>query len=61
MKYKKVEDSGLTNMIQKLNWHSVVKKGSRFNQRLTQLTGLVSQVFDRRDNLIGHDRLVDDL
>ena len=44
VKYKKEEDSGLTNKIQKLSWHSVVKKGSRFNQRLTQLTGLVSQV-----------------
>ena len=44
VKYKKVEDSGLTNRIQKLSWHSVVKKGNRFNQRLTQLTGLVSQV-----------------
>lgn len=48
VKYKKVEDSGLTNMIQKLNWHSVVKKGSRFNQRLTQLTGLVSQTVDEK-------------
>ena len=44
VKYKKEEDGGLTNKIQKLSWHSVVKKGSRFNQRLTQLTGLVSQV-----------------
>ncbi|XP_078366924.1 dynamin-binding protein-like isoform X2 [Oculina patagonica] len=48
VKYKKVEDSGLTNKIQKLSWHSVVKKGSRFNQRLTQLTGLVSQTVDEK-------------
>lgn len=48
VKYKKVEDSGLTNRIQKLSWHSVVKKGNRFNQRLTQLTGLVSQTVDEK-------------
>ena len=44
VKYKKVEESGLTNKIQKLSWHSVVKKGTRINQKLTQLTGLVAQV-----------------
>lgn len=54
IKYKKVEDSGLTNMIQKLNWHSVVKKGNRFNQRLTQLTGLVSQTVD--ENFIEEEK-----
>ena len=44
VKYKRVEDSGLGTMMQKLSWHSVVKKSSRFNQRITQFTGLVSQV-----------------
>ena len=44
VKYKRVEESGLGTMMQKLNWHSVVKKSSRFNQRITQFTGLVSQV-----------------
>lgn len=43
-KYQKVEESGLSTKFQKFTWHSVLKKSSRFNQRITQFTGLVSQV-----------------
>ncbi|XP_031562660.1 dynamin-binding protein-like [Actinia tenebrosa] len=50
LKYKRVEDSGISNKIQKLNWHSVLKKSSRFNQRITQFTGLVSQTVDKQFN-----------
>ena len=42
-KYQKTE--GIGNKIQRLNWHSVRKKSSRINQKITQFTGLVSQVF----------------
>lgn len=45
-KYQKVEESGLSTKFQKFTWHSVVKKSTRFNQRITQFTGLVSQTVD---------------
>jgi len=43
-KYQKTE--GIGNKIQRLNWHSVRKKSSRINQKITQFTGLVSQTVD---------------
>ena len=42
-KYRQTED-GLGKRVQKLNWHSVAKKSSRINQKITQFTGLNSQV-----------------
>jgi len=42
-KYRETED-GLGKRVQKLNWHSVAKKSSRINQKITQFTGFNSQV-----------------
>ena len=44
-KYREIED-GIGKKVQKLNWHSVAKKSSRINQRITQFTGLNSQTRD---------------
>ncbi|XP_032242810.2 dynamin-binding protein isoform X1 [Nematostella vectensis] len=50
VKYKKTEESGISNKFQKLSWHSVMKKSSRFTQKLTQSTGLVNQTVDKSFN-----------
>ncbi|XP_028399680.1 dynamin-binding protein-like isoform X2 [Dendronephthya gigantea] len=49
-KYQKAEESGLSTKFQKFTWHSLLKKSSRFNQRITQFTGLVSQTVDEKFN-----------
>lgn len=48
-KYRETED-GIGKKVQKLNWHSVAKKSSRINQRITQFTGLNSQTVDETFN-----------
>lgn len=45
-KYRETDD-GIGKKVQKLNWHSVAKKSSRINQRITQFTGLNSQTVDQ--------------
>ncbi|XP_065653962.1 dynamin-binding protein-like isoform X2 [Hydra vulgaris] len=39
---------GIGKKVQKLNWHSVAKKSSRINQRITQFTGLNSHTVDQK-------------
>ncbi|XP_065641623.1 dynamin-binding protein isoform X2 [Hydra vulgaris] len=39
---------GISKKVQKLNWHSVAKKSSRINQRITQFTGLNSHTVDQK-------------
>ena len=46
LKYRETED-GIGKKVQKLNWHSVAKKTNRINQRITQFTGLNTQVLKR--------------
>eukprot|EP00794_Sanderia_malayensis_P016675 gene16675-18367_t len=48
-KYQR-EEEGIGDKIQRLNWHSVRKKTSRINQKITQFTGLVSQTVDEAFN-----------
>lgn len=49
LKYRETED-GLGKRVQKLNWHSVAKKSSRINQKITQFTGLNTQTVDENFN-----------
>ena len=46
LKYRETVD-GIGKKVQKLNWHSVAKKTNRINQRITQFTGLNTQVLKR--------------
>ncbi|XP_066928648.1 dynamin-binding protein-like [Clytia hemisphaerica] len=49
LKYRETED-GISKKVQKLNWHSVAKKSSRINQKITQFTGFNSQTVDEKFN-----------
>ena len=50
VKYKKVEEGGLTNKIRKLSVHSVRKKGTRLEEELRQRNGVVARVNLRTDS-----------
>ncbi|XP_077861889.1 uncharacterized protein LOC102808854, partial [Saccoglossus kowalevskii] len=50
MKYRKSDVDSISNKLGKLSLHSIRKKSQRMNQRLTQMTGLVTQTVDEKFN-----------